>query len=127
MEFALLIYGISLLDKIIGFFIFVSVISGIVLFGGGIISCVSYGDSKKLAESRKVDHDFEIAKRVTKHAAIILVISSLFTIIIPSEKTAYLMLGGYTAQKIVQSDNAQEISGKLMKIINQKLDSYIED
>lgn len=42
---------------------------------------------------------------------------------VPSEKTMYLMLAGYTAQQVVQSDTGD----KIVKVINAKLDEYIEE
>lgn len=47
----------------------------------------------------------------------------IITAIIPSEKTMYMMLAGYTAQTVVQSDTA----AKVLKVINQKLDGYLEE
>jgi hypothetical protein len=41
----------------------------------------------------------------------------------PSEKTAYMMIGGYVAQQMVQS----ETSEKVVKIINMKLDQFIAE
>jgi hypothetical protein len=41
----------------------------------------------------------------------------------PSEKTMYMMLAGYTAQTVVQSDTVD----KVLKVVNQKLDGYLEE
>lgn len=43
--------------------------------------------------------------------------------IIPSEKTMYLMLAGYTSQQVLQS----ETGNKIVKVINAKLDDYIDE
>ena len=45
----------------------------------------------------------------------------------PNERTAYMMVGAYATQKVAQSDLAQESGQKVMKIIQQKLDSYIDE
>ena len=48
-------------------------------------------------------------------------------ILIPSEKTAYTMVGAYAAQKVAENEKVQQMSGKVLTIIEQKLDSIIED
>ena len=37
------------------------------------------------------------------------------------------MVGAYAAQKVAENDKVQQMSGKVLTIIEQKLDSYIED
>jgi hypothetical protein len=37
------------------------------------------------------------------------------------------MVGAYATQKIAENDKVQETGGKVLKIINQKLDTYIDD
>ena len=48
-------------------------------------------------------------------------------ILIPSQRTAYMMAGGYVTQKIAESPAAAEIGNKVLKIINAKLDVMIND
>jgi hypothetical protein len=55
------------------------------------------------------------------------IISAWVVILIPTEKTAYTMVGAYAAQKVAENDKVQAMSGKVLTIIEQKLDSYIED
>jgi hypothetical protein len=74
---------------------------------------------------------------MSKHMKILTIIFiSLLTIksFIPSERTSYLMLGGYVAQTIAESnkmgvfvEETDKISSKLSAIINKKLDSYTEE
>lgn len=45
------------------------------------------------------------------------------SLLIPSEKTMYMMAGGYLGQKAIQSETVV----KVMKIIEIKLDEYIND
>jgi hypothetical protein len=49
------------------------------------------------------------------------------TVLIPNEKTAYTMVGAYAAQKVVENNKVQDMSGKVLTIINQKLDTYIDE
>lgn len=44
-------------------------------------------------------------------------------LLIPNQKTIYLMTGAYVSQKIVQSEAAD----KVVKIINGKLDEYLKE
>lgn len=59
---------------------------------------------------------FKIAKWV-------FILSTVFTIIIPSEKTIYLMLGAHGVEKLAES----EIGNKVYTILNQKLDEYLKE
>jgi len=45
---------------------------------------------------------------------------------IPSEKTAYLMVAAYATQQVAENPKVQDMSGKVLTIIDQKLDGYIE-
>lgn len=42
---------------------------------------------------------------------------------LPSQKTMYLMAGGYFGQQVLQS----ETTDKVVKIVNSKLDEYLEE
>lgn len=55
------------------------------------------------------------------------VIAMIVLIFIPTEKTAYTMVGAYAAQKVSENDKVQQMSGKVLTIIEQKLDGIIED
>ena len=48
---------------------------------------------------------------------------TLLTALLPSEKTLYLMAGGYFGQQVVQSEQV----GKVVKIIDIKLDEYLKE
>lgn len=48
---------------------------------------------------------------------------TLVTALLPSEKTLYLMAGGYFGQQVVQSEQV----GKVVKIIDIKLDEYLKE
>jgi beta-lactamase regulating signal transducer with metallopeptidase domain len=63
------------------------------------------------------------ASKFTKITYIIL----LLWVLLPSEKTSYTMAGAYVAQKVVEDPRSAEIGNKVVKIINQRLDSYIEE
>lgn len=55
------------------------------------------------------------------------VLCMLIAVVIPTQKTAYMMVGAYTAQKVAENPKVQDMSSKVITIIEQKLDGYIED
>ena len=65
--------------------------------------------------------------RYLKWSTITVIVASLIQVFIPSQKTAYTMVGAYAAQKVAQDDRVQETGSKVMTIINQKLDKYIDE
>jgi hypothetical protein len=62
-----------------------------------------------------------------KYSSIIAIILSFFITIIPSERTAWMMVGAYTGQKIAENEKVQQLSGKVVTIIENKLDDYISE
>jgi hypothetical protein len=46
---------------------------------------------------------------------------------LPAPKTAYMMVGAYAAQKVAENGKVQETGGKVLELINQKLDGYLEE
>ena len=62
-----------------------------------------------------------------KYSSIITIILSVFIVVIPSERTAWMMVGAYTGQKIAENEKVQQLSGKVVTIIENKLDDYINE
>lgn len=89
---------------------------------------------------RKLDLDKELPSWFKKCCYYCIAFAISITLL-PNEKTAYLMVGAYATQQVVESDiagkvgnklldsakNTTEISGKIVTIINQKLDAYIAE
>lgn len=55
------------------------------------------------------------------------ILSSIILIATPSDKTMYMMVGAYAAQKAAEDPKVQQLSGKVLKLVETELDSYIED
>ena len=55
------------------------------------------------------------------------VITMLLSIFIPSEKTAYMMVGANVAQRVYDSPETKQVTEKVLKIVNGKLDSYVNE
>jgi uncharacterized membrane protein len=129
MDLALLVYGISLLHKISAFFIALTFIAVAVLvvsliYRGAELSINTWDgpDRVKWKEER-----IPGAMKLVWTSAIAAFFLTLANIFIPSEKTAYTMVGAYAAQKVAEDPRVQNMSGKVLTIINQKLDHYVDE
>ncbi len=118
MDLALLVYGISLLHGIGAFFTAMIMLCAAVGVGNFIYWVDSYSPSAEKVAG--------IRKRLWK-AFWVAIVSAWFLILLPTEKTAYTMVGAYAAQKVAENEKVQQMSGKVLTIIEQKLDSYIDD
>lgn len=128
MDLALLVYGINVLGKLgvvlglaTGFGIIVFVISTLVR----VFHTKETWDSKQDDEIKQGRRDASVT--VMKYAGSIVVVSILLNVILPNEKTAYTMVAAYAAQKVSENDKVQQMSGKVLTIIEQKLDGYIAE
>jgi hypothetical protein len=128
MELALLVYVISLLQSVDGFFklcifalVLVSVCLGIYLGDSG--DKMYYSDSENIKRAARAT---SATKWVWRNLWIAIA-SAWVVILLPSEKTAYTMVGAYAAQKIAQDPKTEQMGSKVLIIINQKLDEYIDE
>lgn len=116
MEFAFIVYLVSILDSLregLGGFAFLGVVVG------GIVVAVSYIIG---------DPEFPKPLRVLGYAAFFIgIFSGIARMILPTEKAGYVIAGAYATQKIVENPNVQEIGGKVLAVINQKLDKTISE
>lgn len=134
MDLALLVYGISLLSGLKSFLIFLAMITGMIAIGCFIYTAVWFFEASDYPwdmENGKVKPRIievrNTMKKGMKYFAILFFILLPLPNLIPSEKTAYTMVGAYAAQQIATDQRTAEISGKVLTLINQQLDSYIEE
>lgn len=120
MDLALLVYAISLLGPMSSAMTFVCVTSAIVLTICLLVSLLS-------ADCSDGPTIWAFTKPKIKWLILVFVLAGTVQVLIPKEKTAYMMVGAYTAQKIAQDPKVEQVGTKVMTILNQKLDSYIED
>lgn len=135
MELALLVYGISVIGSIvpvvgtlIGISLTVSIFCAIAIItwmtDGSEYSWNLNSDGslkEKVAKMRNT------TKSILKWATAITVVSTLIMIIVPSQKTAWTMVGAYAAQRVSEDPRAAEVGGKVLSVINQQLDRLIEE
>jgi len=119
MELALLVYGISVLSAINGLLFFVCFCLAIMI----IAKLVSY-DFNRYKDKEEL---WKTASKVIQKYAIIFLVLSSITVLIPSQKTMYVMVGAYAAQKVAQSPETRIISEKVLKVIEKELDEQINE
>jgi len=110
MELALLVYAVSLLETLNAFSTVFAIIGSCALF---VIILI------KIME--------DLTPPYFKTIVSITLISLFLAIFLPSTKTAYLMIGAYAGQKVVESPEVQELSGDVLKIIKSKVKEYAEE
>ena len=111
MELALLVYAISVVDHLR------DMIFPALFIAVAIAVCAGIASAERLGV-------YSWVKGLLIGLALYVVVVGIF---VPTQKTAWMMVGAYTAQKVVESPALQETSGKVITIINQKLDSFIEE
>lgn len=129
MDLALLVYAISLLHGIGTFVVMCMLASGavgVVFFLWRVTECDEQHWYNDKQNKRRVENGVMCEKWI-KRSLVSLFCFGLLLIFIPTEKTAYTMVGAYAAQKVAENDKVQQMSGKVLTIIEQKLDSYIDE
>lgn len=134
MDLALLVYAISLIDSLKFFVGLVAVALAITVAVTGIYTASWYFGGYEY--SWDLNRDGTLKDQIQKSRD---TFKSIFTrtipwfalavfvsFIIPTEKTAYTMVGAYAAQKITEDTRTAEVGNKVLTIINQKLDSYVD-
>ena len=104
MELALLVWGISALSKL-------TIIAGLSMIALFFWLLLCYLDNTP-HKAYKWTYPTILALAVT-------------IALIPSEKTAYVMVGAYAAQKIATDPKAEQVGAKVLVIINQELDKLV--
>lgn len=112
MELALLVYGVSLLNGLLGFLLALAIVTamGVIISGG--LCLESYGDTAA-------------AKLWLRRWLIALAVIGFTSVIIPNERTAYMMVAAYATQKIAETPEAKVTGDKVLTLINSKLDQLI--
>jgi hypothetical protein len=129
MDLVLLVYGISLLTPIGSVAMMVALISvfaivGLMIYRASECSQESYYNSERNEQRAK---DAEWAMGRVGVALKVLIPTVFLLIVLPTQKTAYMMVGAYAAQKVAENGKVQETGSKVLQLINQKLDDYIDE
>lgn len=135
MDLALLVYGISLLDGFGRLLGFITAMAAISAFVAGIHQVGYRFDSYEYSWNCNKDGTIKdsvlanraLSSKIFKWSLVTSLILSFILVLIPTQKTAYTIVGAYAAQKVAENDKVQETGGKVLTIINQKLDQYIDE
>lgn len=128
MDLALLIYGISFAHSFSGLMLFIMIVGAMALVIMGMYRMIECSpeswDGAKVSEKKRAT-----AASVDKflwRTGIVFILAVFIHVAIPSEKTMYMMVGAYATQKIAENDKVQQTGQKVLTIIEQKLDSYVD-
>ena len=113
MELALLVYIIAILPKITNILVVASFFGVMATVTIWLIYFVEEG----AFESRLWPTIFTVVFTCTTGLAVLM----------PSERTAYLMVGAYATQKIAEAPKTQELGAEVLKIIESKIKYYAAD
>lgn len=129
MDLALLVYGISLLHGFgaLGVTLLMACGAAFGFFGLWYLTETDEKSYYSPQLNRERKENGVMCKKYMKRAFWTGLAVSIFMILLPTEKTAYTMVGAYAAQKVAENDKVQQMSGKVLTIIEQKLDNYIEE
>ena len=86
------------------------------------ILCVLYEFIRFIDLVDRSEYNFKFGPKTTWALSLFL----LF-LVIPSQTVSYTMAAGYVTQTIAETPQAKEIGGKVLTIINAKLDEIIAD
>lgn len=126
MELALLVYFASLVESISALL----GLSSIILFCTSVafIIVLLTGDLgvKKYScdTEQKLENEMKIKSILTKSIKWTIpfaVIFALLSILLPNERTVYLMTAAYATQTIAQNDRVQKIGGDVLEVVEKKL------
>lgn len=131
MELALLVYGISVLSGVGVLLTIACILSAIGVFILLTFANIEPDSAKEYSRPDSSKYQEAVATikrniRIAKRLAIVAVVCSVLLVLIPKEKTAWLMVGAYAVQQVASNPATRETSDKVVKLINKKLDEYIK-
>ena len=110
------IYLASVVDGLKCILIVIAVICGVCVLFGGIFGGMFIMDFHNTPENWK------LWRKLIKIGTITFVSSLLLFPVVPTEKTVYMMVGAKASSEIIANPKVQETGGKVLQLINQKLD-----
>lgn len=113
MSLSAMLYWIDVLENIQSVLLTCFIFSIIISFIVGFVTIMHYDQQHK---------GYEQALYVFKFAVVSSIMIGTVMSFIPRKQTMYLMIGVGAAQDIVNNPKVQEVGGKVLSIINQKLD-----
>ena len=126
MELALLVYFASVVGSVstlLGLlaFILLSVSTAFIvtlLIGNLGVKEYSYDTEEELENEFKIK---AILTKSVKWTIPLTIIFALFSVLLPTERTVYLMTAAYATQTIAQNDRVQKIGSDVLEVVEKKL------
>ena len=126
MELALLVYFASVVGAFSGllgllsFLLFsVSIAFVITLLIGDLgVKNYSYATNQELENELKIK---KILIKSVKWTIPLTIIFALLSVLLPTERTVYLMTAAYATQTIAQNDRVQKIGSDVLEVVEKKL------
>lgn len=112
MDLAILVYAISILKPLSVMLQMMIVTSMMMLF----ITLMFYMSDYYIKDTTFI--------RTRRYCIVGLFIAAIGVIFIPSERTAYMMVSAYAAQKIATDPTVARLNEKVVKLIERKIDEY---
>ena len=126
MELALLVYFASVVgtfSALLGIFSFIllviSVAFAITLLIGDLGIKKRYGETEE-----ELNNQLKIKSTLTKSikwTIPLTIIFALLSVLLPTERTVYLMTAAYATQTIAQNDRVQKIGSDVLEVVEKKL------
>ena len=126
MELALLVYFASVVgtfSALLGIFSFIllviSVAFAITLLIGDLGIKKRYGETEE-----ELNNQLKIKSTLTKSikwTIPLTIVFALLSVLLPTERTVYLMTAAYATQTIAQNDRVQKIGSDVLEVVEKKL------
>ena len=126
MELALLVYFASVVgafSSLLWAFSFIlliiSIVFVIILLAGNLgVNEDGYETENKLNHQLKIK---SVLTKSVKWTIPLTIIFALFSVLLPTERTVYLMTAAYATQTIAQNDRVQKIGSDVLEVVEKKL------
>ena len=113
----------------LGDYLVISLVFVSIFLVASLICIVAFSDDWYLSEQKRLRmlESRKVAIKYATRSVIAIIVISSISVLVPSEKTMYVMVGAYAAQKVYESPASEKIAEKTLKVIETKLDSYINE
>lgn len=126
MELALLVYFASVVgtfSALLGIFSFIllviSMVFAVTLLTGDLGIKKRYGETEE-----ELNNQLKIKSTLTKSVKWTIpltIVFALLSVLLPTERTVYLMTAAYATQTIAQNDRVQNIGSDVLEVVEKKL------
>lgn len=117
MNLALLVYLASISSGVKALLVF----GGVLMIFTPIIMLIIVSFNKDFSSDKTIENSIKLKERVSAPCFIIGLVMIPIAVLIPSEKTIYIMAGAYATEQIVTNTKVQKIGNDVLEVIEGKL------